>query len=69
MSNVSLKVEGMSCNHCVQSIEKAVGKLFGVQSVKVSLADKNVQVDFNEDEVKEDKIKEAIEEQGYDVKA
>ena len=29
-----LKVEGMSCNHCVNSIERSVGELAGVSAVK-----------------------------------
>ena len=33
-----LKVEGMSCGHCVNSIEKSVGSLSGVSAVKVDLA-------------------------------
>lgn len=37
MENLSLKVKGMSCIHCINSIEENVGKLNGVQSVKVHL--------------------------------
>ena len=29
-----LKVEGMSCNHCVNSIETSVGELTGIQQSK-----------------------------------
>ena len=35
-----LKVEGMSCNHCVNSIETSVGGLTGVSAVKVDLRQK-----------------------------
>ena len=37
MENVTLKVEGMSCQHCVRSIEGSVSKLKGVASVNVDL--------------------------------
>lgn len=67
MAQVVLKVEGMSCNHCVQSVEKALGKLGGVEKVKVELADKKVSVDYAENQVSVDALKSAIEEQGYDV--
>lgn len=65
MSNIILKVEGMSCNHCVQAVEKAVKEL-GAEG-KVNLANKEVDVRFDESQVSIDAIKEAIEEQGYDV--
>ncbi|QQE74792.1 heavy-metal-associated domain-containing protein [Brevibacillus composti] len=65
MKNVTLKVEGMSCNHCVNSIEKAL-KEIGAAG-KVDLAAKTVEVSFDESSVTEAAIKEAIEEQGYDV--
>ncbi len=63
-----LQVEGMSCNHCVNSIQKAVGVLAGVSRVEVNLGAKTVSVEFAEDEVSLDKIKETIDDQGYDVK-
>jgi copper chaperone len=66
--NVVLNVEGMSCEHCVMAIEKAVKELDGVYNVSVSLNDKNVSVDFNDDNLGEDTIKDAIEDQGYDVR-
>jgi copper chaperone len=67
MANAVLKVEGMSCNHCVHSIEGALNKLPGVEWVKVSLAEKDVTVEFKDAEVTLTKIKNTIEEQGYDV--
>lgn len=67
MNTVTLKVEGMSCNHCVNAIEGALNKLEGVRSAKVSLADKEVTVTFDEAIVSLAKVKETIEDQGYDV--
>lgn len=40
-----LKVEGMSCGHCVMRVEKALGKVPGVSKVQVSLADKTAEVE------------------------
>jgi copper chaperone len=65
MQNVTLQVEGMSCQHCVSSVEKAL-KEVGATG-EVNLAAKSVAVQFNESKVKLEAIKEAIEEQGYDV--
>jgi copper chaperone len=61
-------VEGMSCNHCVNSIKKAVGELDGVGTVDVDLTTKKVRVDYNDSLVNDEKIKAVIEDQGYDVK-
>lgn len=67
MKNITLNVQGMSCGHCVNSIEGSVGHLEGVNGVNVKLDDALVEVTFNESEVSLDKIKETIEDQGYDV--
>ncbi|MFE5321407.1 cation transporter [Paenibacillus sp. NPDC056579] len=65
MTNIVLKVEGMSCGHCVNSIEGAL-KEIGAQG-KVDLAAKSVSVQYNEESLSIEAIKEAIEDQGYDV--
>lgn len=61
--SVVLKVEGMSCQSCVQAIEGALEKI-GAKA-KVSLEEKTVTVD--DSNVSIDKIKETIEDQGFDV--
>lgn len=67
MEKITLKVQGMSCGHCVSSIEESVGKLAGVKSVKVNLNSGEVEVEFNSAEVNLSDIKERIDDQGYDV--
>lgn len=62
-----ISVQGMTCNHCKMSVEGALKKLSGVTSAVVSLDQKNVTVTYNENEVSFDQMKEAIEDQGYDV--
>ncbi|MET3290981.1 UNVERIFIED_CONTAM: copper chaperone [Brevibacillus sp. OAP136] len=66
MQNITLQVEGMSCNHCVNAVEGTL-KNIGA-SGKVDLASKTVDVSFDESKVSLEAIKEAIENQGYDVK-
>jgi copper chaperone len=63
----TLKVEGMSCGHCVAAVEKAVKDLSGINMVNVDLTAKTVTVDFDNQVVNLENIKEAIEDQGYDV--
>lgn len=66
-SQVTLNVQGMSCGHCVSSVESSVGKLDGVNEVKVHLESGKVDVSFEEDKVSLDVIKETIDDQGYDI--
>ncbi|MEI6603339.1 MAG: copper chaperone CopZ [Clostridia bacterium] len=68
MQKVIIAVEGMSCGHCVAAVNKAVGSLAGVANVDVSLQAKTATVEFDAAIVSLDEIKEAIEDQGYDVK-
>ncbi|WP_410514670.1 copper chaperone CopZ [Paenibacillus sp. BR2-3] len=65
MQSVTLKVEGMSCGHCVNSVEGAVKNLGA--SATVDLANNSVSVNYDESKVSLEAIKEAIEDQGYDV--
>jgi copper chaperone len=67
MTQTVLNVEGMSCSHCVNAVTKAVTALEGVSGVNVDLEGKKVAVDYDADRVSLDSIKEAIEEEGYDV--
>jgi copper chaperone len=67
MESVTLGVEGMSCEHCVKAVSKAVGGLAGVGGVDVSLEKNTVTVTFDSSKVTLDKIKGEIEDQGYDV--
>lgn len=58
--NVTLNVQGMSCNHCVISIEGALQKLDGVSQAKVSLADNQVSVAFDESVVSLENVKRPL---------
>lgn len=67
MQTITLNVKGMSCGHCVKAVEGSVGELEGVDQVSVNLDEALVEVSFNEAQVSSDRIKETIEDQGYDV--
>lgn len=58
-------IEGMTCASCVQSIEKSVGKLKGLESVAVNLATEKMNVSYNESLISENDIKQAVNDAGY----
>ncbi len=60
-------VEGMQCNHCKMSVEKALGAIEGVEKVEVSLEEKKAVIEMTK-EIEDNKIKEVIEEAGFTVK-
>ena len=62
----TIKVKGMTCQHCVMSVKKALGKLEGIQNVDVDLQQAEVRFD-NTKGVLSDLVKKAIEEAGYEV--
>ncbi|AXK19990.1 MULTISPECIES: copper chaperone CopZ [Bacillus] len=67
MEQLTLKVEGMSCGHCVNSIESSVKELNGVEQVKVQLAEGTVEVTIDSSAITLKDIVAVIEDQGYDV--
>ena len=58
-------VPGISCDHCVRTITKAVGALQGVRLVVVNLEDKSVRVD-HDGHVGTATLLRAIKQAGYD---
>ena len=65
----TLNVQGMSCGHCKKSVEDALNNLDGVSTAEVNLDNGTVDVTFDESKVNDGAMKEAIEDQGYDVVA
>lgn len=67
MTQISLQVPEVHCDHCKVSLEGAVGSLGGVATVEVAIADSTITVDYDDSQVEIQRIKDAIEEQGYAV--
>ena len=62
----TVKIKGMTCNHCVMAVTKALEKIDGVKDVKVDLA----RAEATFDEVKPvdmEVVKERIRKAGYDI--
>ncbi len=65
--NVTLKVEGMMCAHCVAHVKNALLSVEGVSSVDVDLKKKRATVSFMKD-VSNEALIAAIEAEGYSAK-
>lgn len=64
---ITLNVQGMSCNHCKHAVTTALSNLDGVSNVDVDLATGKVDVTYDEKTVTVEQMREAVEEQGYEV--
>ena len=58
-------IEGMTCASCAQTIEKAVGKLSGVDKVSVNLATEKMQVSYNPSAISVSDVTGAVSNSGY----
>ncbi len=62
----TIKVKGMSCEHCVKAVTKALQELEGVGDVKVDL--NTGQVSYEENKPVDDQaVKEKISKAGYEM--
>lgn len=63
--NKKFNVTGMTCSACSASVEKAVKKLEGINSVSVNLLTNSMVVHYNEEVIDENNIIEAVTSAGY----
>lgn len=63
--NKKFSVTGMTCSACSASVEKAVKKLEGINSVSVNLLTNSMVVDYNEEAIDENNIIQAVTSAGY----
>jgi copper chaperone CopZ len=61
-----IKIQGMSCQHCVMSVTKALTRIPGIQNLKVDLV-KGEATFENTQNVPLPNIRKAVEEAGYKV--
>ncbi|MGD2066279.1 MAG: copper ion binding protein, partial [Candidatus Bathyarchaeota archaeon] len=65
--NVTLKVSGMHCAVCAQTIEKALNKKEGVYKATANFALETATVEYNSEQISLAGIKKVIRDVGYDV--
>ena len=62
-----ISIEGMMCNHCTGTVQKALEAVEGVKTVTMSLEQKNAAVELASD-VADDVLAKAVTDAGYEVK-
>jgi copper chaperone len=67
MIKKTLKIQGMTCNHCVMRVAKALKAVPGVQDAQVDLQKGEASVTFDESQVTQEKMSIAVVEAGYKV--
>jgi len=65
MAEANLKIEGMSCQHCVMRVKKAVDHLPGVSTAEVNVG--TAKIVYDESKVKKEELEQAVEKAGYKI--
>jgi copper chaperone len=61
-----VKIQGMSCQHCIMAVTKALNNIGGLKDVKVDLGKGEASFE-NVGQVSREKISQVIEEAGFKV--
>ena len=69
MTERTLRVPDMHCDHCKAAVEGELNKLSGVQRASADVEKGTVEVSYDEGTVSTQALKDAIEEAGYTVAA
>jgi len=64
MVKTTLRINGMSCMHCVMHVKKALGSIDGVKNLEVSVGNATIE---SEKPLDEKALREAVAEAGYEV--
>ncbi|HEM4914273.1 TPA: heavy metal translocating P-type ATPase, partial [Streptococcus suis] len=67
MKQASYPIQGMTCASCALTVEKAVGKLIGIEEASVNLATEKLSVSYDEKLLGLEDIRQAVEKAGYQL--
>jgi copper chaperone CopZ len=65
MAKIEIKIEGMSCQHCVMSVKNALDGLDGVDSTDVTVG--LAKVVYDDSKTGNDAIIQAVKKAGYKI--
>lgn len=65
MATATIKINGMSCQHCVATVGKAITSVGGIKKVDISIG--SAYVEYDESKTTLEEIERAIEKEGYKV--
>jgi copper chaperone len=65
MATATLKVKGMSCEHCVRAVTQALQKTEGVQRALVDLKASRATVEYDEKKTNPRALAGAVTDEGY----
>ncbi len=65
MASVTLKVEGMTCQHCVRAVQDALERQNGVERAKVDLQAGRAVVDYDANLASPGALAMAVMDEGY----
>jgi copper ion binding protein len=66
MKSVTFQVPGISCGHCVNTIQMELGEIEGVTSVKADQNSRSVMIEF-QDPASESQLINVLEEINYPI--
>ncbi len=66
MTETTITIEGMSCQHCVMRVKKAIDALKGISKSEISVGE--AKVAFDETLIQQKEIEEAVVKAGYKIK-
>jgi copper chaperone len=66
MAETKMEIEGMSCQHCVMAVKKALGSVPGILESNIQVG--SAAVKYDESKIKKEDIEAKIENAGYKVK-
>lgn len=66
MTEIRINIDGMTCQHCVMRVKKAIESLPGIQDVAVEIG--IASVSFDASAIQQKEIEEAIVRAGYSIR-
>ena len=67
MKTLTIKIDGMRCNHCTSAVNDGLSALSGVNEVIVSLEEKQATITYDETVANKEIFINTIEDLGFEV--